>query len=412
MRIGEFAKKYGINASAIRFYVDKAILTPKRANGLYIFDRACEEQMERIMRYKKCGFSLEEIEVLCYYERTTRLRDEAVNEEFLQLFHDKEIQMRQEIREREEIIKLLREEVSEYRRKAAESQSVEYMHVPVEALGILHCPECGKRLPLKNAEIGESGVICGEMTCECGYEASVFDGMIICGGSREETPFKAFENIDSILAITDDFSPAYRNLIDKAHLWMYQCIAAGENEFHNVMAGPFAYNFILKHLEALPDEALYIIVDVSIKKLRKLQRYFGGSGKKILYIAGALSELPLKKECVDLYIDDFSSSNYIFTYSRELLQSISPFIKEGGMLAGQFVDYSMAPKSLENFRKDHDGFKPEMMKNSRVHESFKRAGIKLVEESNCGSTQGNKRDFARNVVGEQVSVVAYCARKQ
>ncbi len=353
MKIGEFAKKYGINASAIRFYIDKALITPKRVNGLYIFDEKCIEQMDKIMKYKKCRFSLEEIEVLCYYENTTNLTDDAVNEEFLQLFNKKERQICAEIQEREETIKLIHDEVDDYYKKVDENSTIEKMNIPVESLNILACPVCNKMLPLKNADIGESGIIRGNLKCSCGYSTSIQNGMVVCKGSSEGTPFKAFENIDSILAITDDFSPAFRTIIDRAHLWMYQSITSDQQVFKYIMAGPFSYNCMLKHLDALSDDTLYIIVDVSTKKLQKLQRYFAGSGKKILYIAGELGEVPIKKGTVDLYVDDFSSSNYIFTYGKNLFEDISPILKNGGVVTGLFIDYTLAPKSLENFKKEH-----------------------------------------------------------
>lgn len=411
MKNGQFAQRYNVNASTIRYYIEKALITPRRENGQYIFDELCKKQMERLMRYKKYKFTLEEIGVLSYYENATDLKDKAVVDEILRIFHEKESSIHAEIAELEGIIQQLRSEIGAYQEKADDSTNGRQEFLPIGALNILCCPACGKRLVLKDADIDETGIIRGALRCECGYHAEIADGIVLCKGSSEETPFKAFENIDSVLAITDDFSPAYRNLIDKAHLWMYQWIETNENNFYNVLAGPFAYNFILKHLEALPDNALYIIVDVSVKKIRKLQKYFCGSGKSILYIAGKLGEIPLKQESIDLYIDDFSSSNYIFTYNKNLFEHITPLMKKGKSLVGQFIDYSMAPKSLENFKKDHENLTPDLLKLSKMHEAFNREGLKIMEENNCGSTLGNKKDFARNVVGESVSVIAYYAKK-
>lgn len=409
MKIGEFAKKFGINASTVRFYIDKAIITPKRVNSLYIFDETCEKQMKRIMRYKQCKFSLEEIELLCYYERAGKLKDETVNQEYLKLFDDKKQQIEEEITENKKIVKILDEEISAYQERIEQKKETRRINIPVEALNILCCPVCGKWMPLHNADISEDGIVKGDIQCECGYSAVIADGMIICGGSSRETPFKVFENIESILALTDDFSPAYRNIMDKAHLWMYQSIVSNTGTMRNVMAGPFSYNFLPKYIDELPDEPLYIVVDVSVKKLEKLQTYFSDTDKKILFIAGEIGKLPIKKESIDLYIDDFCSTNYTFTYSRNLLESVAPLLKNGGMLVGQFNDYSMAPKSLENFRKDHTEFDPELMRVNKMHEAFRRAGIKIIEENNCGATAGTKKDFARHVVGEPISVISYRA---
>jgi len=121
--------------------------------------------------------------------------------------------------------------------------------------------------------------------------------------------------------------------------------------------------------------------------------------------------MPIMKCCIDLYIDDFSSSNYIFTYSANLFKYIAPLIKTGGVLTGQFVDYSMAPRSLENFKKDHENFASDLMRLNKIHDNFGKEDLKIIEEYNCGSTRGNIKDFTRNVIGEQVTVMAYFAKK-
>lgn len=64
MKIGDFAAKYGLNITAVRYYVDKALLTPERKNNQYIFNKTCMEDMEKILKYKSFNFSLEEIELL------------------------------------------------------------------------------------------------------------------------------------------------------------------------------------------------------------------------------------------------------------------------------------------------------------------------------------------------------------
>ena len=412
MKIGEFAKKYHMNPSAVRYYIEKALLSPKRENGQYSFDQACVEQMDRIMRYKKCKFSLEEIEILSNYERATNLKDKAVIREILQMHHEKAAFVEQEIRELEEVLQYLRQEIEHYQKKAESIQRQEPLaYVPLEALELLHCPLCKKRLALKEADIESQGISKGKLVCSCGYHAAILDGMVLCKGAAKESPLRAFENVESVLAITDDFSPAFRNLIDKAHLWMYQQIVANDKGFHTIMAGPFSHNFLLKYIRILPENPLYFIVDVSVRKLEKLKEYFADTGRKIIYIAGKIDQIPIKESCIDLYIDDFSSNNCIFTYNQNTPSLVGPLIHPTGTLVGQIVDYSHAPQSLENFKKDHDEFNPELMKLKKIYRDFANAEIKVVEENNFGFLQGNQQDFVRHVSGEKISLITYCAKK-
>lgn len=412
MKIGQFAKKYGINASAVRYYIDKTLITPKKENGQYIFDDMCIEQMDRIMRYKEYKFSLEEIELLSYYESTTNLKDKAVIDEIVQILHNKDDILRDEIKQLEDIRENLKGEISAYRTKAEDAESGRHLCIPIEALEILYCPVCGSKLALRDADIEAEGISRGMLVCSCGYNAQVASGMIFCLGSSDETPFRAFENIDTVLAITDDFSPVYRNLIEKAHLWMYQQIMAKAKTFRYALAGPFSHNFMLKHMKSMPDDMVYIITDVSVKKLEKMRKYCSETDRKMIFIAGSADKLPVKKGSIDLYMDDFCGTNYTFTYNKDLFGSIGPLIKAGGMVTGQFIDYSAAPKSLENFRLDHEDFDPGMMKIQRIYSAFAAAGIRIDEKNNCGVTTGGRQHFARHVRGEQVSVISYCGIKE
>ena len=74
MRISKFAKKYQTTQSTIRHYVKRALLTPDRENGQYVFNERCDQQMERIMALKSCHFSLDEIFLILSYETLSELK--------------------------------------------------------------------------------------------------------------------------------------------------------------------------------------------------------------------------------------------------------------------------------------------------------------------------------------------------
>jgi DNA-binding transcriptional MerR regulator len=59
--IAELAAHFEITPRAIRFYEDKGLLTPGRENGSRIFAPGDRERLERILRAKRLGFSLEDI---------------------------------------------------------------------------------------------------------------------------------------------------------------------------------------------------------------------------------------------------------------------------------------------------------------------------------------------------------------
>ena len=93
MKIGDFAKKYGLNITTVRYYVERALLTPERKNNQYVFTPSCMEDMEKILKYKSFRFSLEEIELLFFLEKTTKFRDETVLGIFSRLFKHKQAEL-------------------------------------------------------------------------------------------------------------------------------------------------------------------------------------------------------------------------------------------------------------------------------------------------------------------------------
>ena len=64
LSIGDLARRTGLSASAIRFYEDKGLLAPARQGQARIYSRADRTRLALILRGKRLGFSLAEIQEL------------------------------------------------------------------------------------------------------------------------------------------------------------------------------------------------------------------------------------------------------------------------------------------------------------------------------------------------------------
>ena len=89
MRIGDFAKKYDMNVTAVRYYIENALLTPQKKNNQYIFDQSCIDDMNKILEYKEFGLTLEEIELMFFLEKTAKFKDETILQIVQDLFEEK-----------------------------------------------------------------------------------------------------------------------------------------------------------------------------------------------------------------------------------------------------------------------------------------------------------------------------------
>jgi len=409
MRIGEFAKRFGLNVSTVRYYISNGLLVPGKKARQYDFNSNCVEDMKKILKYKSYHFSLEEIQLLFFLEKTSRFRDDVVLKLCSEILENKRKEL---VKKRDELnrnISSLKNEIDAFPKTAPEKGSP--AGVPFSFIPYLYCPRCQVPLKLDSASISEGFLQKGKLWCECGYQASIENGIILCGGYSEDTPFRAFENIDSVLAMTVQFSPAYRLLIEQASLYMYNKIYESPEDPMFVMTGPFTLNFILSYIEKLNRKNTYIITDPSKKRIEKLRSYLSGGGYNIVYLTGSPEALPVKNGIVDIFIDDFCTVNSMFTFNTFEVENIAPLMKKASKVSGIFGSYAKAPKSIEKFKAVHPEFDPGKMTLSGLEYSWEQGGFGNFEKKHIGLTSRTSPDYPQDVIGEQVEVLVYTASK-
>ncbi len=410
MKIGTFARKFNLNASTVRFYINNGLLTPCKIGGQYEFDKECVSDMEKILKYKKYNFTLEEIQLLFFMEKASRFQDEIVLNVCTDILKNKRKQL---IKDRDDLAKFIEEIEKEIESlPALPVKEASYGGVPFSMIPYLYCPDCQRPLKLDSASLSNGSIQKGELSCECGYSASILDGVILCRNFTEDTPFKAFENVESVMAMKDQFSPAYRKLIAKTYIWMYNRIANHLNGGRHIMAGPFTFNFLLEYIEKLGKSNTYIVFDPSYKRICKIKKYLSSWDYPVVYIVGKPNELPLKSSSVDIYIDDYSTVNSMFTYNTFSTDKIARLMKDSGEVAGIFTTYQQAPKSLANFRQNHPDFRPEKMTLGGLKYQWSLENIKTVEEKTIGATTPGELHFPQNAPGEVIEVHGYHARRK
>lgn len=409
MKIGDFARKFGLNVSTVRYYVNIGVLLPGMVNGRFDFDASCVRDMERILRYKKFMFSLEEIQLLFFMEKASRFQDEDIVKICGEILKNK----KEELTKHKEELSLYVDELDE----EIEGLSVlsndkgEGNGVPFSFIPDLFCPYCQIPLKLDEARIVNNSLERGLLHCDCGYRAKIEDGIIRLQDATDETPFKAFENVESVIAMKDQFSSSYRLLIGKAYLSMYQETSVALEASKHILFGPFTFNFILEYLDKLGKGNTYIVFDPSLKRMEKLKKYLSHSPQKIVFIAGGISQLPLKHGSCDIYIDDYSTVNTLFTYGKYPCDLLAPLIKRGGLVNGIFSTYDQAPLTLANFKKIHPDFPEKMMKLNRLLYEYENVGFSSAKKKKIGITQGSESHDYQGIKGEQIGVWVYSLKK-
>lgn len=409
LKIGSFAKKFDLNISTVRFYINEGLLLPKMSNGRYEFDLECSKDMGKILQYKKYLFTLEEIQLLFFLEKASQFQDDVVLEicgEILRKKRDELVERRVEL---DQCIYDLDEEVA--RVIDGPKENYEEIGVPFSFIPDLYCPFCQVPLRLDDASISSNSLQKGVLWCDCGYKAQIEDGIIRCSDFAEETPFKAFHNVESVVSLKEQFGSSYRMLIGKAYLWMYTRVNPDIDNPFRILIGPFTFNFLLEYIDKFGEQNIFIVFDPSLKRIVKLKKYLSGRNRKIVYIAGGLELLPLKHESCDLYIDDYSTTNCLFTFDEFPGRFIGPLLKKKGRVVGIFTDYENAQRSLESFRKVHPEFPSQKMKLRFLKYDWEQGAVEILETKTIGKTVGEEMHFHQSVAGEQLEVQCYLGEK-
>lgn len=67
--IGEVTRAFGVTARTLRFYEERGLLRPRRAGQQRLYDRGDRTRLKLILRGRRLGFSLDEIEeIVSLYE--------------------------------------------------------------------------------------------------------------------------------------------------------------------------------------------------------------------------------------------------------------------------------------------------------------------------------------------------------
>ncbi len=409
MKIGAFAKKFGLNISRVRYYVTNGLLTPNKKEGHYEFGKECVSDMENIIKYKKYHFSLEEIQLLFFMEKASQFQDEIVIEVCADMLQKKRSQLIAEKENLSEFINDLEKEIGDL--SFCTSEGKKEGGIPFSYIPYLYCPDCQKPLKIEAANLSNGAIQKGDLGCDCGYQVGISDGIILCQNFVEETPFKAFDNIDSVMSMKDQFSPNYRMLIKKAYIWMYNSITNRPTEPRHILAGPFTLNFLFEYIEKLGMDNTYIIFDPSLTRIEKIRKYLSNRNYNVVYIVGNSDRLPVKNKSIDIYIDDYSTVNSLFTYNSFFTKHLAHLMKVTGEVVGIFTSYQNAPKSLYNFKELQPNFDTKRMTLSALKYEWGLEGIQVFCDKKIGSTNPGEVHFFQNEPGEQVEVRVYAAKK-
>ncbi|MDO4581271.1 MAG: MerR family transcriptional regulator [Bacillota bacterium] len=411
MRIGEFAKKYGVSIDSLYFYMKRGLLVPPQRGKQHYFNESCEKDIKTILEFKDWGFSLNEIHSILTLYRLSNMQLSEDMLEIINIMQNKYDQLQAEkerISENQRRIKEEQEKIIRAIPSVTESTS----GLPVSMLQLLICPNCGSQLQLSKAEMNPRYISNAEVGCSCGYTATVKNGIFITPNrntSQHDRP-------DLNRAIYKDMPFDMISHYQRAYNYMGNLLDAQGLDNKIILETHLnAYFFLQFYIErAASSNVKIILVDKFPEMLEMYKNMLDqlNTGLDILYIADSSYQWPLIPHCADIFIDFFGSNEHQFFSHSQLIGEINAFLKNNARIIGTYFYLNNGRKTLKQLRDDYPEASPNNFDLRAYIKALEEHGFHKQQEAEIGaisSTGDNYWAFGFHQSGEDLSMLSFLA---
>ncbi len=410
MKISEFSDLFGTNPDTIRYYVNMGLLVPRTHNKRYDFGAADENDMKFLLQLKNYQFSLHEIHRILALRRLSNFDSEDDLNDYLGML---KTQKRALAEQRVSVDKALTD-INVHIREMAAKKGPETVRtgIPLKFLDLIACPHCGCSMKLSECTIENQEIMSGQLTCSCGYKTSIRNGILL----GETGPVSIGDGMDLERNCYRMMSPELLSLVQRSYLWMADrlnsCDLSGKVVLEDCINN---YCFCYTNFVELDPDALYIICDKFEPVVEMYKQLIEKLGLQlnILYIAAGSHQLPLKRGCVDYYIDYDSSNEFAILQGSFAVKQIQEYLSDDAAYVGVFTHFKPGCRSMEELYKEYPGawqftfnsFRFEQCLNEEWHEAEYDPKFGFVTDSGWGES------FSYHVQGEKLWLSPFFCRK-
>lgn len=406
MKISDFAKRENISIATIRYYMELGLIIPERKGAYYSFNMECISDANTIAELKEMRFTLDEIKQILSIQRMTKFKNKNANDFFVKILEEK----RKKIQE--EITKLTITQGKINKKINRLNRTIEYKKtgVPLKMISLLACPTCKKTLSLVNVTIEAEYIMEGDLSCTCGYTSKIREGILHNSKENEEV-----QGI-SWYSLLSDFHPDIINNQIKSYRQLLHFLDNSQGKLYFSM-DRFAGSFIVENAKKLNKDNLYIILNNSKKVLSHIKERIDelDLGLNILYILSEDSALPIKEKCIDYFIDDFSTSHFLYYHDYYPIEKFNTFLKGDSSIIGAQFFYTKSNLSKNNFNKNFPHGSLEKLSSFKKYEqTLSNYGFKMFFQEKPVPIEdpGGGREFDYHVKGDCIFIYSFIAKRQ
>ncbi len=410
MRIGKVSELYHISIDNLYYYIHYGLLVPPRPKGQYVFDEATCKDLEWILELKDLDFSLREIHILLSLKRVSGFADSQDLIELREIYKNKRHLCLQEVEHKKAVIEKLEKKIREL--EIPVSPPEEKTGVPLSMLPLLCCPCCGRDLSMTEVEMNHRYIWKGTLACSCGYQAEIHHGILMTPNKNQNLQ----DAPDLTRELYKDLPPDLISLFQRSYNHMLKAMKEAGLQ-NKVICETYinAWFFIHNHLEYLPQNSRYIIIDKYPETLLMYKRLIEKQAPdlEILYLADSSTCFPLKPGSIDLHLDFFAANEHNFYHNTFLFEELFPYLAPKADLIGTYFYFDHAPRSMKQLLSQYPESYYKNFDLEYFHTSMKEAGYELLEEEDCGCTtdSGANLGFGFHVKGEKMHLLPYHGRK-
>ncbi|MDL2253478.1 hypothetical protein LJC49_05310 [Ruminococcaceae bacterium OttesenSCG-928-I18] len=115
---------------------------------------------------------------------------------------------------------------------------------------------------------------------------------------------------------------------------------------------------------------------------------------KVIYVCDEDFVLPLKDGCIDLFLDDFSSSEYIFYGSCYPFEKVKSLLNKNAFLGGIYTYYQNGAKTLAQIEQAFPNAKMKLFTVETLKSRLRENGVAIGYEQNLGYVENPGTGFS------------------
>lgn len=385
MKISEFARKYGVEISTVRYYINSNLLLPKVHNKQYRFDERCETDMNIVMQLKDYGFSIGEIRSILSLIHLSNLTAVEDITDFVQILEKKEAELKADLDAMEKTHAELVDFIASLKsRRDQEDVDAPGRGMPLSLLPLLCCPDCGKPLELQKADIAGGEVQSGEIVCSCGYHAVIQDGILLTSEGSLNSLDVPYLNRGVFKLLPDSWISRFQQSFARVDDSLRPVDTGGKVILENQIN---CFSFLFSRVNELSQDDIYILADPHPEIILRFKKMIERQNPhlNILYIADKTCRYPLKKESVDIFVDICSINDYASFHGDEnLISAVRPYLKPDAELIGLYLYCHPYSPTHKNLLARHPDCAKSNYQISYFQSLIKQSGAKRIEEGDVG----------------------------